>query len=195
MTSPMRGGSTTIRIDKGKLDRAIENALMNPRAKATLSRIANEQGRRVAFFAEQLAEEELNRRPEERRTAESRAHGKEYHDSFSFVVDMSNPRKIRIALQNDHPAARRIEKGTRRHDIPVSGTTYQRFPGDPTEARGGIFPVAGKGALRRGQKGQFPIEGPPWVHTYKVDHPGTAARNIMARALDRYRKATRNRSR
>lgn len=190
-----QGGSTSVRIDGAKLNRAIDNAIANPRAKATLSRIANEQARRLEFFAEQLAEEELNRRPTDRRTAASRNHGREYHDSFEAKVDMSNPKRIKITLTNDHPAATIIEKGSATHEIRPKAAHSLRFPGDETTQRGGIFPVPGAGALRRGVKGEFPIQGPPWVHTKKVNHPGTAPRRIMARALDRYRKATRNRSR
>lgn len=185
--------STTIRIDKAKLDRAIANALSNPRARATLSRLANEQGRKTVVIAEELANAELHRRPGDRRTAESLAHGKEYHDSFGFRVDMSNPTRIKVHIYNNHPAAGIIEHGSEPHEIKPHGDLL-RFPGNPSIRPGGIFPVAGKHPnFRRGAAGVFPITGPPWAYAQWVDHPGTKPHRILIRALDRYRKATRNR--
>lgn len=185
--------STTIRIDKAKLDRAVANALDNPRARATLSRIANEQGRKTVAIAKELAEAELHRRPANRRTAESLAHGKEYHDSFGFRVDMSNPVRVRVHIYNDHPAAGIIEHGSEGHTISSHGPLL-RFPDDPALAPGGIFPVSGKHPnFRRGAAGVFPMSGPPWRFQASVEHPGTKPHRILIRALDRYRKATRNR--
>ena len=185
--------STTIRVDPAKLERAIANALNNPKAKATLSRLANDQGRKLVVIAKEIADAELHRRPNDRRTAESLAHGKEYHDSFGYRVDLSNPARVKVYVTNNHPAAGIIDNGSSGHTI-TARSKLLRFPGDPATRVGGIFPVPGQHPnFKRGRAGDFPIAGPPWAFAGSVEHPGTKPHRILIRALDRYRKSTRSR--
>lgn len=195
---------TSVRIDQAKLMRLIEKAIESPKARATLARVANDESRKIVAIAKELAEAELHRRPVNRRTKESLEHGAEYHDSFVIIpADTSNPSKVRAGITNTHPAARRIEKGTRGHDIPLGGAGGKklRFPGDDVgeylvdpSRRGGIRTKDfwGRNPRRReGVAGSWPLIGPPWVFREQVSHPGTEPKRILERAADRYRKSTR----
>lgn len=188
---------SNVRIDQAKLTRLINRALESPRAKATLARIANDESRKMVVIAEQVAEEELHRRPEERRTRESLAHGKEYHDSFVIIpADTSNPTKVRAGITNTHPAAAIIEKGSRPHTIQATGSPGRLvFPWDPPSERGGIRQVPGMAPqFRQGVRGEFPIaysEGEISAFNH-VSHPGTEPKRILERTADRYRKSTRH---
>ena len=185
---------TRVRIDQQALLRKIERALTSPQARGHLTRVANAESRKIKAFAEEIAEEELHRRPDDRRTAESLAHGKEYHDSFEIIpADSSNPSKVRAGITNTHPAAAIIENGSDGHPIEARSAKRLIFPSGG--AAGGIVPVPGKHSnFRQGQKGTFPVEITPENKTTAiiVNHPGTAPRRILARAADRYRKSTRH---
>jgi hypothetical protein len=188
---------TGVRVDQAKLQAAIDKALDSPKARAKLARIANDESRKMVVIAEQVAEEELHRRPDNRRTAESLAHGKEYHDSFEVIpADVSNPSKVRAGITNRHPMARLIEHGSRRHPITPRGNYKLAFPSEGgANQTGGIVPVPGKHPnFRQGIRGEFPIEITSENITFRsmVDHPGTAPKRILQRVADRYRKSTRH---
>jgi hypothetical protein len=186
---------SSVRIDRAKLERLIERALESPRAKATLARVANNESRKMVAIAEQIANEELHRRPADRRTKASLAHGKEYHDSFVIIpADTSNPTKVRAGITNTHPAAAIIEYGSSPHYMIAGSSSKMVFPWDPPSTPGGIRPVPGKSPnFRQGTKGIFPV---PYgsAPTYAFDavlHPGTEPKRILERTADRYRKSTR----
>lgn len=185
-----------VRLPAEKLDRLVGNALSSPSAKGALTRATNKESEKVLAFAKEIAEAELNRRPGNRRTAESLNHGKEYHDSF-YVVPASSgdPMRMRVKIGNNHPAAGMIEFGTPPHSIDAKAADAMQFPGpNSPEDRGGIFPAPGHQTASRfrvGQKGSFMVDGPPWVYRKHVNHPGTQAKHILTRAMDRYRKSTR----
>ena len=196
---------SSVRIDQAKLMRLIDKALESPKARATLARVANDESRKIVVIAQQLANEELHRRPANRRTKASLEHGAEYHDSFVIIpADTSNPSKVRAGITNTHPAAGIIEHGARSHNIPLGdpGEKKLRFPGDDDggytvrkELRGGIRTKDfwGRNPRRReGVAGQWPLIGPPWVFREGIGHPGSEPKRILARAADRYRKSTRH---
>ena len=187
-----RGASA--RIDPIAIQRLIENATASPQAKGQLTRRVNREGQKLLEIAQGLAEKELHRRPAERRTKESLAHGKEYHDSFYVkTANPRSPREVAIRVGNDHPAASIIEDGAVPHYIFANTSSGLRFPGSGgEEARGGIVPVKGKHSnFRQGKKGTFPVNGPPWAYRDVVEHPGVNPRRILARATDQYRKQTK----
>jgi hypothetical protein len=61
-------GKTSVRIDPAKLMRLIDRAIESPKARATLARVANDESRKIVVIAQQLANDELHRRPANRRT-------------------------------------------------------------------------------------------------------------------------------
>lgn len=186
---------SSVRIDKVKLERLIERALESPKAKATLARVANDESRKMVVIAEQIAGEELHRRPADRRTEASLAHGKEYHDSFVIIpADTTNPTKVRAGITNTHPAAAIIEYGSEPHYMIAGSTSNMVFPWDPPSTAGGIRQVPGKSSnFRQGTKGIFPVayNSAPTHAFESVLHPGTEPKRILERVADRYRKSTR----
>jgi hypothetical protein len=186
----------SVRIDQAKLMRLIDKALESPKARATLARVANDESRKMVVIAQQLANNELHRRPADRRTKESLAHGAEYHDSFVIIpADTSNPSKVRAGITNTHPAAGIIENGSPPHYIIANTSSQLAFPWDPPSTAGGIRRVAGKSSsFRQGTKGVFPVAygDAPTMHANSVLHPGSEPKRILARAADRYRKSTRH---
>jgi hypothetical protein len=188
---------TSVRIDPAKLMRLIERAIESPKARATLARVANDESRKIVVIAQQLANDELHRRPANRRTKASLEHGAEYHDSFVVIpADTSNPSKIRAGVTNLHPAAGIIENGSPPHEIQATGSPGRLvFPWDPPSTAGGIRQVPGKSSsFRQGTKGVFPVNygEAPTVAFNHVKHPGSEPKRILARAADRYRKSTRH---
>jgi len=187
---------TSVRIDQAKLMRLIEKAIESPKARATLARVANDESRKIVVIAQQLANDELHRRPANRRTEASLEHGAEYHDSFVIIpADTSNPSKVRAGITNTHPAAGIIENGSPPHYIIANTSSQLAFPWDPPSTAGGIRQVPGKSAsFRQGTKGVFPVDynSAPTFHTNSVLHPGSEPKRILARAADRYRKSTRH---
>lgn len=187
---------TSVRIDQAKLMRLIEKAIESPKARATLARVANDESRKIVVIAQQLANDELHRRPANRRTKASLEHGAEYHDSFVIIpADTSNPSKVRAGITNTHPAAGIIENGSPPHYIIANTSSQLAFPWDPPSTAGGIRQVPGKSAsFRQGTKGLFPVDynSAPTFHTNSVLHPGSEPKRILARAADRYRKSTRH---
>ncbi len=196
---------SSVRIDQAKLMRLIDKALESPKARAHLARVANDESRKIVVIAQQLANNELHRRPADRRTKESLAHGAEYHDSFVIIpADTSNPSKVRAGITNTHPMAALIEHGSKGHDIPLGGGSGKKlkFPGDEDggytvdkSLRGGIRTKDFWGAnprRREGVIGMWKLSGPPWTYPEDVRHPGTEPKHILARAADRYRKSTRH---
>lgn len=155
----------------------MEQMLRTPQFRAKVIRILNNEAREVKAIAEELAEQDLRRRPPGRRTQDSKDHGKEYHDSFEIVPTREHANKMRVAISNSHPWAAAVEFGTRRHDIPKTGTTHMGFPYNGP---------SGKGSP--GKRSGWLLEGDPKVHAYKVDHPGAGAFHIQARALRIYRR-------
>ena len=130
---------SSVRIDQAKLMRLIDKALESPKARAHLARVANDESRKIVVIAQQLAEAELHRRPADRRTKESLAHGAEYHDSFVIIpADTSNPSKVRAGITNTHPAAGIIENGSPPHYIVANSSSQLAFPWDPPSTAGGI---------------------------------------------------------
>jgi hypothetical protein len=187
----------SVRIDQAKLMRLIDKALESPKARATLARVANDESRKIVVIAQQLANEELHRRPANRRTKASLEHGAEYHDSFVIIpADTSNPSKVRAGITNTHPAAGIIENGSPPHEIQATGSPGRLvFPWDPPSTAGGIRQVPGKSSsFRQGTKGVFPVNygEAPTVAFNHVKHPGSEPKRILARAADRYRKSTRH---
>lgn len=187
---------SSVRIDQAKLMRLIDKALESPKARATLARVANDESRKMVVIAQQLANNELHRRPADRRTKASLEHGAEYHDSFVIIpADTSNPSKVRAGITNTHPAAGIIENGSPPHYIVANSSSQLAFPWDPPSTAGGIRQVAGKSSsFRQGTKGVFPVAygDAPTMHANSVLHPGSEPKRILARAADRYRKSTRH---
>lgn len=166
-------------LQTGGLARAIAEALGSQQARNFAGQVANGEGTKLAAEAKGIAEEILHRRPENRRTKSSLAHGKEYHDSYT-VTPMS-PRSDEAAavmVTNDHPAHAIIEKGSRGHKIPSSPGLVS-FPWDPPSTKGtpttkGVFTIEHKGELNDAFA--------------QVEHPGTAPKRILRNAVTRYRQ-------
>ena len=161
------------------LDRWLERVKDSPAAKRKATMIVNREGEKVLAICREIADEELHRRDDpSRRSPESNAHGKHLHDSFYVVPARENDYKPILRIGNDHPAFPYIEKGTKAHSIAPRGDHPLAFPFNGG-ARGGV-----------GRKGAFAVnwdEGEPMFRD-GVDHPGVEPRNILGRALRRYRR-------
>jgi hypothetical protein len=151
----------------------------NPNTLAVAARLVNDESRILKATCEAVANEELHRRPEGRRSPKSAAHGAHYHDSFVIVTAKEQGyANVRAVVGNSHPAAHIIEKGAAPHEIRASNAKALKFPFNGG-ARGGV-----------GSKGGFAVN---WgdgetMNRARVSHPGTTAHQIMARATRRYRR-------
>lgn len=135
--------------------------------------ILNAEASAIAAAGKEIAEHDLHRRPANRRTAESLAHGAEYHDSFKVEDPKITNSRIEIRVGNTHPMAKLIEGGSPEHPITPTTGPLLVFP----------FRPGTRGAPNR--KGDFAVafgEGPKRA-SRGVRHPGTAAKRIMYRAM------------
>lgn len=164
----------------------LRRLLADPRRRSGVVTLLNNEGRKMREIAEQISEDELHRRPDDRRTPESLAHGKEYHDSWRVVpAKEQGYDKITVKIGNDHPAARIIENGAKPH-------TIQAPSDDPRDAL--VFPFIGPvGRGGPGRKGGFavPWGSAPEFFGTEVNHPGVGAHRIGRRARDTYRKRSK----
>lgn len=168
-----------VQVNQAAVARAIGKALGSRRAGTLAQVIANKEGQKVKRIAERIAKDELHRRPDDRRTQSSLAHGKEYHDSFVVRQgERTGQTAAEVKIGNTHPAHAIIEKGSKEHPI-------------PTGSKGLIFPWKGLATQRSGpgRKGNFAVaygEAPTRKEPIGVQHPGTEAHNIMPRAAQEY---------
>ena len=159
---------------------AIRRNLETPRNRATAARLLNRESEKVKAICEEIAEADLHRRPDNRRSAESLAHGAEYHDSFEIVPANQGDGldNMEVRVRNTHPAAHILEFGADPHAIPASSAPDL------------VFPYKGSGLGGRvGSKGTFAVNwgGAIRFQGKSVDHPGVEPRRIMRRAMQRYR--------
>lgn len=153
----------------------LRHLLDDPKNRAVVARILNDESRALKATCEEVAEEDLHRRPTERRTRESLAHGPEYHDSFEIIeAKQLGPNKMKTGVENTHPFARAVEHGTPAHEIRSSGR--MNFPWNLR--RQGPHDGAGIG--------DFLVDGDANFSGFKVSHTGAGAKRIMARARRRY---------
>lgn len=153
----------------------LRKLLDQPNQRAVVSRILNDESRKLKVICEQVAEESVHRRPDDRRTRESLAHGPEYHDSFEIVKAKTiGADKIKAGVENTHPFARAVEKGTPAHPIVSEG--FQVFPWNGQ--RNGPNDGAGMG--------DFLVSGARNARARVVNHTGAGAKNVMRRARRRY---------
>lgn len=157
----------------------LHQLLSKPKNRATVSRILNAESAKIAAAAQQLAEQEVHRRPDSRRTRESLEHGREYHDSFEVVpAKLLGVDKLRAAVVNTHPMARAVENGTPAHEITAREAPQLRFPFN----RG---PRGGVGVL-----GGFAVNwGGNSFIGQRVSHTGARGHRILARTLQAYRRS------
>lgn len=161
----------------------IEAQLASPRTRGTAVRIMQRTAQQVADECKLLAEEELHRRPDHRRSEESLAHGAEYHDSFVIVPARDTGYdKLRVGVTNTHPAAKILELGADEHVIRArAGGPDLNFPwiGYPV-GRGGPGAKNPFAVVASGQTGEMTRR--------RVNHPGVGPRRILSRSLRRYRR-------
>jgi len=157
----------------------LRQLLSKPQNRSAASRILNRESQTIADAAQLLAERELHRRPDSRRTHESLQHGREYHDSFEIVpAKLIGADRMRAAVVNTHPFARAVENGTPAHEITPSEAPQLRFPFN----RG---PRGGVGVL-----GGFAVNwGGNSFIGQRVSHPGAHGHRILARTLQAYRRS------
>lgn len=164
---------------EGDLKRRLEEYQRSPGTRSAMARLANDESRKVVVICEEIAKEDLHQREDPtRRSPLSLQHGKRLHESFEIVPARESDYKMIAKVRNTHPAFRYVEGGTERHDI---------------FARNGkalAFPYNGGAGGRPGVKGRFAVD---WadgelVLRGQVDHPGSAPRNILGRAMRRYRR-------
>lgn len=160
----------------------------NPKTRAVVSRKLNAESAYIAQQCKLVAEGELHRRPDDRRTPLSLAYGKHYVDSFEAVPAREvGANKLRVVVRNDHPAHPMVEKGTVPHTIAARNAKQLVFPyvGYPAGHGGpntfAAWIVSGdKDTLFVGQE---------------VQHPGAAPHEIMRRVLREYRRRAQRRLR
>lgn len=160
----LKGG----RVDVGRV-------MNDPRNRPKIIRILEREAVAVEDAGSDIAETDLHRRPDDRRTPESLAHGAHYHDSWAHgPVDFQGNR-AEIKVGNTHPAARMVEGGTDAHSI--TPVTAQRL----------AFPYNGGGRGRPNRKGSFAVawSDAPTTKRKAVNHPGAAAHRILYRAVVR----------
>ena len=163
----------------------LRNLLNDPRRRGVVTRILNAESRKILKVAEELAEDELHRRPDDRRSKESLAHGKHYHDSFRIIDAKERNGRLQAGITNDHPAAMVIEKGAKPHPIDASDPDHPLFwPLSVRSSAGGV-----------GQLGSFPVTFEEAQSgsgaALQVDHPGVQPHRIMRRARDTYYQRAR----
>lgn len=157
----------------------------NPRTRATAARHVNSGARTVIRFAQEIADDELKDRPENRRRSPGTPR---YRDSF-FVTEASfdSINRMRAGFGNRSPVANLIENGAAPHTITAnpgganSGNLV--FPWDPPHSHSGPgsppgdWPVTFEEGTRRS--------------IFSVNHPGQAGFHIFRRARERYRARER----
>lgn len=159
----------------------LRNLLQQPRMRPVVSRILNDASRDLKIVCEEVANEDLHRRPDDRRTKESLAHGPSYHESFEIITAKeAGPDKMKSGVRNTHPFARAVEHGTPAHLI-VSYPGKQSFPWNLQR----LGPHNGAGM------GDFLVTGDRNFAGNVVRHTGAGAKRIMARARRRYLDRTR----
>ena len=181
MTTGYRWGNLRT---NGDLKAKLEAWQRSPSGRAQLARVANRESKIVAEIAAEVAEEDLHQREDpSRRSPLSVGHGKRLHESFEPVPAKEVGYKLRAAVRNTHPAFPMVEGGTAPHVITGGRNPSGKlvFPWDGTRGLHGGSP---------GQKGTFAVnwgDSPNFVGP-TVDHPGAKARNILPRAVRRYRR-------
>jgi hypothetical protein len=163
---------------EGDLKRRLEEYQRSPGTRSAMARLANDESRKVVLICEEIAKEDLHQREDpSRRSPLSLQHGKRLHESFEIVPARESDYKLIAKVRNTHPAFPYVEKGTERHDIWASGHALK-------------FPFNGGSRGGPGKIGQFAVD---WadgetVLRAQVDHPGAKPRNILGRAMRRYRR-------
>lgn len=173
-----------VRSGNLQVDQALQAKLReitnSPQGKRAVARLVNKEGAVVRDICEEIAKEDLHQRSDpSRRSPESIAHGKRLHESFEVVPARENDYKLVVKVRNTHPAFPFVEKGTQPHRIQARDADKLIFPFDGAVGRG-----------RKGAKGSFAIDwgdAPRFVGPV-VDHPGTIGRDILGRAIRRYRR-------
>lgn len=166
---------------EGDITRRIEEYRNSPSTKSAMARLINNESRKVVVICEEIAKEDLHQREDpSRRSPLSLQHGKRLHESFEIVPASESGYKPIAKVRNTHPAFKFVEGGTEPHDIHATGKALK-------------FPFNGQPGGRPGVLGQFAVD---WadgetVLRGKVDHPGAAPRNILGRAVRRYRRRRR----
>lgn len=183
MTTGYRWGNLRA---NGDLRAKLEEYQRSPQGKAQLARVANRESRVMATIAAEIAEEDLHQRTDpSRRSPLSRGHGKRLHESFEAVPAKEVGYKLRAGVRNTHPAFPMVEGGTPPHVISAKRTPPSMvFPWDGTTGVSGGSP---------GKKGTFAVDwgdAPTFVGP-TVNHPGAKPRNILPRAVRRYRRRRR----
>lgn len=130
--------------------------------------------------AQRITRNEIRDRSDERRTAESKAHGATYYESWKVIPAKLNGYKLEIVVYNDHPFAKAVENGTPEHIIVLRGSNKLSFP----------FNAGSRGSV--GSAGAFAVE---WgegsrMSRQAVKHPGATGHHIMERALMEWRSST-----
>jgi len=160
----------------------LRGLLNKPNQRAVVSRIINDESRALKVVCEEVSDEDLHRRPDERRSRESLAHGAEYHDSWEIIeARESGADKLQAGVRNTHPFARAVERGTPAHMIRSYGAGELRFPWNGRRT----------GPHDGGGLGDFLVSGGRNFSGFKVSHPGAGAKRIAARARRRYLDRTR----
>lgn len=166
---------------------ALRRIIADPRNTPKLKAIARREVRQMAEAGEAISETDLNRRPSDRRTRESLAHGAEYHDSWATTEPRLEGDRIIAKAGNTHPFAPAVEAGTPAHAIVprAGGPGVLKFP----------FNGGGRGAPNR--KGAFAVAWgeAPTMRSNGVGHPGAVAHRIMYRAVIRWKSQSRLRRR
>ncbi len=180
MTAQVRWGALRVAPD---LARRLEEYQRSAKGRAVLARVANGESRKIVVIAEEVAREDLHQRSDpSRRSPLSKSHGKRLHESFEAVPAKEVGYKMRAGIRNTHPAFKFVDGGTRPHVISATGTPPQLvFPWDGTR---------GVSGGKAGVKGTFAVdwEDAPAFVGPTVNHPGAAPRNILQRAVRRYRR-------
>lgn len=155
---------------------------MRARLERDYFKVLQEKANQAHAYAIKVAEQSLhNDRPAERRTRLTKGK-RHYVDSFTVVSTLKAGR-VRVELQNRSPVARMIERGTKRHKIPLKAKTNRSRP------KWLVFPVPTAGGRSVGTlPGRFSVTGPVFTKRRQVNHPGGRSFQIMGRTADAIRR-------
>lgn len=170
----------TVGVDPSQVAHLTELLARDPAARGTAASILNREGERMRDNAQRITRNEIRDRSDERRTAESKAHGATYYESWKMIPAKLNGYALEIVVYNDHPFAKAVENGTPEHVIVPRNAKKMTFP----------FNAGAQGSV--GHAGAFAVE---WseggrVFLNAVKHPGATGHHIMERALMEWRSST-----
>lgn len=172
--------TANVRLADGDLERLRHLLETDPKLRSAAARILNRESEKVRVIAKEITEKEIHRRPQERRTKISLAHGAELHDSFEVVPAREvGPNQMKVSIRNTHPAFAAVNNGTPPHRI------------EPRVAKTLAFPFRGPvGKGQVGKLGTFAVRtgDAPMFYPQGVDHPGAQGHQILQRALRTYRR-------